>query len=201
MKRLLTVIIFFAWIDLAAQPGINPDEYSLTWNKGYVVFASGDTLHCDLRFYQAISDGTLQVMDEHHTLTLSPSDVVEFMFYDENKSRIRKFSTMAVERSISRKVFLENLYDDARFSILRQRTIDVPYEYMNVSRFISKAARISRKYILDTHTGVLLPLSKENMLRLLEDRQKEIAAFISHHHIRFRKVTDYVNLLQFHSSL
>ena len=43
MKRLLTVVVVFAWIDLAAQSEINSDEYSLTWNKGSVVFATGDS--------------------------------------------------------------------------------------------------------------------------------------------------------------
>jgi hypothetical protein len=108
---------------------------------------------------------------------------------------------VAEEEYSKQKVFLESLYNDKQFIILNHRTMDVPYDYMNYTRLISKPVRISKKYILNTRTGELLPLSKENTLRLLERRKDEITAFIQEHHLRFKKVADFIDVLEYHSSL
>lgn len=205
MKQLLFGVVGFLLI-VVAHGQIKPkytNHYTLAWSKGSVIFNTGDTLHCDLRYHQSISNGTLQVMEGETIITLNANEVTTFSFFDEGKSKMRKFSTLLVsgKEHEHQNVFVERLYDDQQFSILNHKTVDVPYDYMNYSRFISKPVPLSKKYILDVKTGVLWPLSKENVLRLLEKKRTEISSFINQHHIKFKRVSDYIDIFQYHSSL
>lgn len=205
MKRLLFCVVIPSIISFAqAQTKTLQEDYSLTWNQGKVIFYTGDTVSCKLRYNHTLSVGALQVMKDDNIITLPSRDVLSFSFYDEHKSRMRNFSSMSVSEEESypnQKVFLESLYNDQQFIILNHRTMDVPYDYMNYTRLISKPVRISKKYILNTQTGELLPLSKENTLKLLQTRREEITAFIQEHHLRFRKVADFIDVFEYNSSL
>jgi hypothetical protein len=204
MKRLLLpVFLLLSIANSQAQFPTKTGTYSLNWRYGTVIFPAGDTISCSLRYNQAISNGTLQVKEGDKVLALSAKDVTAFSFYDSIREKHRKFTAMPVsaDHPAGQKFFLECIYDDHRFFILNHRTIDVPYDYMNYSRFISKPARISRKYILNVSTGELIPLSKENTLRLMEDRKNEIMAFIQANRIKFKKTADYISVFRYHSSL
>jgi hypothetical protein len=202
MKRLLLVVIVLASISSYSQ--FRPRyDYSLTWHEGNVILYTGDTLACTLRYNQTLSIGALQILQDDEVITLSSKDVQEFSFYDIDKNRWRKFSSMMIEEEepINQKLFLEHLYYNKQFSILNLKTIDVPFDYMNYTRLISKPVRMSKKYIMDSRTGALLPLSKENALKLLDPRRDEIASFIHEHRLRFKRVADYIDVLEYHSSL
>lgn len=203
MKRLI-LVVNACFLFLVAGAQLNPKvDYSLTWYKGSVIFHTGDSLSCTLRYNQTLSIGAVQILQDDNVITLSSKDVKSFSFYDEEKGRLRKFSSLIVSDEVpeNQKVFLEHLYNDSQFSILNQRTVDVPYDYMNYSRFISKPVRMSKKYILDTRTGAVLPLSKENTLKLLEPRKEEIISFIHERHLKFKRVADYIDVFEYHSSL
>lgn len=205
MKRLLFVTITcLSFLSTFAQFKTQTKlEYSPTWHDGEIIFNTGDTLQCKLRYNQWLSVGTLQVLENNNVITLPSKDVKDFSFFDGERSRWRRFSSMEMneEDAVSGKVFVEHLYHDKQFSILNFRTVDVPYDYMNYTRLISKPVRISKKYILDSRTGELLPLSKENTLKLLQSKKQEIVSFIQQQHLRFKRITDYINVLEFHNSL
>jgi hypothetical protein len=204
MRRLLLLpVLLFLSASVLAQLSVKTDTYSLAWNRGMVVFPAGDTVHCNLRYNQAISNGILQVKEGDRIIALTAKDVATFCFYDSTREKERKFSAMPVStaENADQKFFLEYIYDDERFSILNHRTIGLPYEYMNYSRFVSKPARISRKYILNMRTGEIMPLSKENTLRLMQSRKEEIMSFIEANRIRFKKTADYICVFRYHSSL
>jgi len=204
MKRLLlSVTLFYCICGAVAQKMSNHVEsYSLTWHDGEVIFNTGDTIACKVRFNETIAKGVLQIMEDDNIVTVVADDVSSFSFYDMQNDKLRKFTSMPLLNDKSQqKAFLECVYDDPQFSILKHKTLDVPYEYMNYTRLISKPVRMSKRYILNISTGELLPLSKENTLRLLESRKTEITSFIEENHIRFKKVADYINVFQYHSSL
>lgn len=205
MKRLLFVIILcISFLSTFAQfKTQTKGEYSLVWHEGEIIFHTGDTLQCMLRYNQWLSVGTLQVLENNDVITVPSKDVRAFSFFDRERSRWRRFSSMKVneEDAINGKVFLEHLYHNKQFSILNLRTVDVPYDYMNYTRLISKSVRISKKYLFDSRTGELLPLSKQNTLKLLEPRKEEIISFIQQQHLRFKRVADYINVLEYHNSL
>ena len=200
-------LIFFAFccstVMVNAQIKINPGTFSSDWNEGRVVFNTGDTLNCYLRFNQAVPHGLLQVQEDGNAITIPVKDVREFSFFDPRKTRHRKFFSVPVseDHQLTKEYFMECLYDDQKFTILKHRTIGTPYDYMNYSRFISRPSRITKQYILDITTGSVLPLSKENVLQLTGNKKPEITSFIQSNSIKFKSVTDYIHVFEYLSSL
>ena len=202
MKRLITGFVIYCCFSLLAQSQTN-EKFVIRWNDGSVVFKTGDTLMCKLRYNHAASCGILQVLENEIPVTVSPLDVASFSFYDERKQRLRRFSSLAIGQLEEKGqfFFVENIYSDHRFSIVNHRTMDVPNGYMNYTRLISKPVPMSKKFILDATTGQLLPLSKENAIRLLENRRNEVMSYIQNNHLKFKKTADYIHLFEYHSSL
>lgn len=204
MKRLLVVVSFIFFSTLLSQAQFKPRlDYSLAWHKGTVIFQTGDTLDCTLRYNHTLYIGTLQIVEAGNVITVPSSDVKKFSFYDDAKGRWRTFTSMTLEgeEPLNQKFFLEQLYYDEQFAILNHRTLDVPYDYMNYTRFISKPVRMTKRYLLDFKSGKILPLSKENTLKLLESQREEIIAFINQRHIRFKRLHDYIDVFEYHASL
>jgi hypothetical protein len=199
MRIIFTVLFFLTTISLSAQ-WFKPASYSMAWNSGHLVFNSGDSVKCLIRYNVAASHSTLQIKDGENVLTISPRDLKSFSFYDSSRSKTRTFTSLKVQ-SPGNEVFLETLYWDSKFRILNHKTFGIPYEYMEYTRFISRPTLISRKYIFDVSSGKLLPASKENILSLLNSRKDEVAAYIDQHHIKFKRVADYIAVLKYHSSL
>jgi hypothetical protein len=204
MKRLFIFsLISVLIIQVHAQiKSGNPGNYSSNWSEGIIVFASGDSLPCYLRYNQEVAHGLLQVLDGDNAVTLSVQDVKAFSFHDSQKNIVRNFFTLPVLPDQSRpECFVECLYNDNMFSIVNHKTIGLPYDYMNYSRFISKPSRISKKYIVKIATGEIFPLSKEHVLQIMGKRKSEVNSFIDRYNIKFRKVADYIFVFQYHASL
>lgn len=203
MKRLLLTITFlFVVFGMSGQTASNSvASFSAEWHRGKVIFATGDTLSCDVRFNNALPVGILQIRSSGTILTIEPEDVKSFTWYDEDKERTRKFFSLLVttEELSSHRAFMESLYDDREVSIVNHKTLGLPYEYMNYTRFISKPSRVNRKYLLDFSTGQLLPMSRENALKLVGDRN-EVISFIQSRRIRFKSLEDYIDVFEFKSS-
>jgi hypothetical protein len=204
MKRLLFCVAlnaFLVQVHAQIRSG-NPGHFSSDWSEGVVVFTNGDSLQCYLRYNQEVADGLLQVLDGENTLTLLASDVKAFTFYDSDKNSLRNFFALPVLRDQPRpERFVESLYSNAKFSIVNHRTIGMPYDYMNYARFISKPSRISKKYIVNTSTGEIFPLSKEYLFQIMGNRKTEISSFIERYNIKFRKFSDYIHVFEYHASL
>lgn len=199
----LAAVLCLMGLSASAQFLRSPVEnFSMNWNEGAVIFATGDTVSCQVRYNLSATHSTLQIKGDDTILTILPKDVKVFSFFDPSKKKVRSFSSLKLEPYVpGNEMFVETLYDDARFRILNHRTYGIPYEYMEYTRFISRPVKMSKRYILDLSTGELLPMSKENLLRLITKRKTEIAAFINKHNLKFKKVADYIALLQFHHSL
>jgi hypothetical protein len=203
MKRLLVLMITLLSIGSCYSQFRHRYDFSLAWHEGTAILFTGDTVSCTLRYNQTLSVGALQILQGEDVLTLSSKEVQEFSFYDNEKNRWRKFSSIMIEEEepVNQKLFVEHLYYNKQFSIVNLKTIDVPFDYMNYTRLISKPVRMSKKYILDSKTGALLPLSKGNALKLMDPKRDQIASFIHEHRLRFKNVADYIDVLEYHSSL
>ncbi|HEY0770966.1 MAG TPA: hypothetical protein VGD31_11600, partial [Sphingobacteriaceae bacterium] len=90
MKRLIFPFLFALTSSLSAQHATH-EKFSLAWTKGEVVFKTGDTINCDIRFNQTGDKPILQISHSGHTLTIPVSDVSEFSFFDSKKNRSRHF--------------------------------------------------------------------------------------------------------------
>lgn len=200
--------LFFSFLISASflelPPQNNPStpiHFSPEWTSGVVVLETNDTVSCTLRFNQIVPEGLLQVLDGDHILTLSVKDVKAFLFFDPVKNRYRRFLTLTIPMHgyVNREMFLEYVYGNERVSILNHKTMGLAHAYMEFSP-LKQASPINKQYLLDSSTGVLLPMSKENALSIL-DNKEEMTRFIENNLIRFRKVSDYVKIFEYHRSL
>ncbi|MGC1243468.1 MAG: hypothetical protein WA874_17880 [Chryseosolibacter sp.] len=178
-----------------------PIKYYPDWTAGLVVLETNDTVTCTLRYNQLVPEGLLQVLDGENVLTLSVKDVKCFFFFDQQKSRHRKFFTLSVpfDGYPHREMFLEYIYGNEKVSILSHKTMGLAHAYMEYTPF-KQSVPLNKQYLLDERTGTLLPISAENALSLLEKKEK-VAGFIEANDIRFRKLSDYVKIFEYHRSL
>lgn len=197
MKRLLLPCFLALTVSLFAQP--STEKFSLAWTKGKVIFKTGDTLHCNIRFNQTANKSILQVNHAAHTLTIPTADVFEFSFFDEKRNRTRIFTTFGSAEN-GGPYFMEKLYADSRFCILNHKTMEVPPE-LNFSRLVGKPVKTYKKYLFNATTGEILPLSRENLFALLEPKRAEIISYVKARNIRFRRIADFISVFEYHNSL
>ena len=204
MKRLLVTFLFTGFfLPGKGQLATNSvASFSAEWHEGMVTFDSGDTLSCDLRYNNALPVGVLQINASGTILTIAPEDVTSFSWYDEKRRRMRRYYSLTVttEELSTHRTFMECLYYDSEISILNHKTLGLPYEYMTYTRFVSKPSRVNRRYIFQPSTGELLPMSRENALKVVEDKS-EVMSFIESHRIRFRSLEDYIDVFRYYANL
>lgn len=189
---------------LQITPQTNPSapiHFYPDWTTGFIVLETDDTVACKLRYNQLVPEGLLQVLDGETILTLSVKDVKSFFFFDPKKDRQRRFYTLSIPINgyVKREMFLEYIYGNENVSILNHKTMGLARVYMEYTPF-KQPIPLNRQYLLDCRTGEVLPISEENAMSLLEEKQK-VAAFIDNHHIRFRKISDYVKVFEYDRSL
>ena len=203
MKRLLSIAI--AGIFFFHVQGLSQSKpFNTNWSQGLVVFNTGDSLDCLVRYNHALPVGILQIMKGENLFTVAPSDVKTFTFKDVDKDRLRKFYSIELEAEEGQPshAFMECLYNNESVSILTHKTFGMPRDFMNYTWFISKPARVNKRYIFDSETGKLLPMSRENALKVLDQaKSQQVSAYIENHRIRFRSVSEYIDVFEFHRSL
>lgn len=198
----LSFLLSASFLNVPQQNNPNaPIKFYPEWTAGIVVLETSDTVTCTLRYNQMVPEGLLQVMDGENILTLSVKDVKCFFFFDQNKSRYRKFFTLSVPMDgyPNREMFLEYIYGNEKVSILSHKTMGLAHAYMEYTPF-KQPVPLNRQYLLDERSGVLLPISEENALSLLE-KKEQIDGFIESNDIRFRKLSDYVKVFEYDKSL
>jgi hypothetical protein len=200
MKRLLLPIVFSLPIICGNAQHVTSEKFSLAWTKGLVVFKTSDTLHCDLRFNQTGDKAILQVAESGYTLTVPIRDVRSFSFFDARKNRHRTFMAFQTPGTVEKEFYMEKIYFDSHFSILNHKTMEVPPE-LNFSRFVGKPVKTHKKYLLNESTGEMLPLSRENLFSLLQPKRDEIVSYVKARHIRFKRISDFINVFEYHNSL
>jgi hypothetical protein len=205
MKHLAASLLFFAIITNAYCQDYTsyPINFTHHWNEGKIVFHSGDTLSCQLRFNRTSLDNVIHVLDGDQIISVIAADVHSFSFFDIEKQRERNFISMTLPalRADSQQFLVEKIYDDGKFSILTQRTFEMPFQSLQLIRFLGKPVPVYKKFVRDNESGQLLPLNKENTMKLLEARKSEVSTFIHERHIRFKRISDFINVFEYHNSL
>ena len=197
MKRLLLPLLVFFSASVLAQ---SHERFLLEWTHGVVIFKTGDTLTCDLRFNQTGTQPILQIVTEGHMLTVQTRDVGQFSFYDSLKNRHRVFASFHNPNLPSQEFYMEKIYRDSQFAILNHKTMEKPDEF-KLMPFASRPVRTYRKYLLNESTGEMLPLSRENLFQLLEPKKSEIESYVKTKGLRFRRVADFISVFEYHNSL
>ena len=198
MKRLLLPILLFYFSSVFAQH--TNEKFLLDWTDGVVVFNTGDTLQCDMRFNQAGAHPILQIRKQGHTLTIPSNDVKQFSFFDSAKNRTRTFTSFPSPEAVNQACYMERIYGDSHFSILNRKTIEIASE-LDLVRFAVKPVKTYKRYLFNESTGELLPLSKENLFQLLSTKKSEIQSYVRSNGIRFRRISDFIKVFEYHNSL
>jgi hypothetical protein len=197
----LSFVLSASFLQMPPQNNPNAPQYYPDWTPGLVVLETNDTVSCTLRYNQMVPEGLLQVLDGETILTLSVRDVKCFFFFDPKKNKYRKFFTLSVPVNghLKREMFLEYIYGNDKVSILNHKTMGLAHSYMEYTPF-KQPIPLDRQYLLDCRTGEVLPISVENALSLLGEKQK-VTTFIESNDIRFRKISDYVKVFEYDRSL
>jgi hypothetical protein len=198
MKRLLLPIFFALTCSLFAQT--TEQKFSLEWSTGKIIFKSGDTLLCNLRFNQTGTQHLLQLNHDNEIITVPIKHVQSFSYFDSRKNRNRVYSAFQHAHLKDQEYYMERIYTADRISILNHKTMEVPEE-LNFSRFIAKPVKTYKKYLFQESTGELLPLSRESLFTVLQARREEILSYVKEKGIRFRRISDFIEVLEYHNSL
>lgn len=203
MKRLLLLLSLSPLFAFSQDFTGNPMKFSHDWNDGLLILQTGDTVHCKLRYNRASLDGIVHVLDGDETITITTEFIREFSYYDSLRARPRKFVNMTLPgfKLDSQQFLVEKIYEDGRYTIINQRTFEMPYQKLELIRFLGKPVPVYKKYIIDMISGEIVPLTKSNAMHLLENHRAEVATYISDNHLRFKKISDFIDVFEYHNSL
>jgi hypothetical protein len=202
MKRLfLFFLSVFFQIIVHAQNTPSAESFSHRWSEGSVVFKTGDSVRCNLRYNYTASTSILQIAEGGKILTLTPDEISSFEFFDEQRVRDRKFLSMVIDSLQNKHAFVESIFSSDKIMLVSHKKMGFKHKYLYYTKFITKPTRMINRYLFNVSTGQLIPLSKRNALQLMADRQKEVEDFINMNHLKFKNTLDYVQLLKYHSSL
>lgn len=203
MKKLLLLLSFSPLFAIAQDYTGNPMKFSHQWSVGQIIFQTGDTVNCKLRYNRASLDGIVHILDGDEPVAVTTEFIRQFSYFDSLKSRYRHFVNMTLPgfKLDSQQFLVEKIYDDGRYAIINQRTFEMPYQKLELIRFLGKPVPVYKKYIVDIITGEIVPMTKSNAMNLLENHRTEVASYISDKHLRFRKISDFIDVFEYHNSL
>ncbi len=195
MKRLLLLLFTLAFTFSFAK--------DKPWRKGRITLVNGDTLSCTLRFTGKVKEGLLQIQNGDDRLRiLTVRQVRFFQFFDEEKNQLRFFQALSAQPELSGKkheVFMEIVYQGTQYSIANHRMLGYSEKSFHINPFGKKSV-VDNPYLLDHETNEVLPLSPENLLKMLRTKQREVSDFIQTNGLP-RSVNDYKKVLEYHQTL
>jgi hypothetical protein len=197
MKRLL-LMWCFCW--LLVTPLLA--DKKPPFHKGHVVLYTGDTLQCSLRFTRKVQEGLLEIVTDKTAQMLTVKQVSEFSYFDEKRQTERIFYNVSLKPELSSRsheVFVELKHSNDELAIITHRTIGYSKKWQ-INPFRKKEVT-ENYYLLEKHSRMVLPLSKESMLAMMKDDKKTIEAFLETSSIKFRQVSDFITVLDYQQSL
>lgn len=202
MKRLLglvfTVLVFMLWLPDALSFHKKPKFY-----KGIVVLHSGDTLACEMKFTRKVSEGLLQIWKTDHIEVLTVKDVRSFSFEDDKKQQLRTFYNLPLIPDLATRrheVFVERVYGNENMVIVNHRTMGFSEKSWQFNPFRKKNI-VDKFYLLDTRAGLVLPLSKENILAMMKEKKEIIDSYLHSNSLKLKNISDYIALIDYHQSI
>ena len=202
MKRLLiSLIVLFPFLSFSKSSQVEFFNIS-EWNEGYVVMHTGDTVHCFLQFTRKVSEGLIQIIDGNQIKVLTVKDVRFFSYFDKRKNSDRRFYAMSFRPVLSNRtleIFVEYVYGNDRVWLLNHKTMGFDARW-HLNPFRKKNI-VNNRYLLDQTTGMILPMSKENVLKIMENQKQAVLDYIHAKGMRLRNVDDFIALMDYHQTL
>jgi hypothetical protein len=177
------------------------DGMYVNWCAGSVSLTSGEKIICQIRFDQL--NQNMDVRYNNQILEIPSADIAAFEFYDSVKQERRVFEKIQVPSG--KLVMMEYLFQNKRAAILQERFIrnfHMVYVSVNLEpRKFRYTAPIEKKFLLHKGTRLALTVSPQNLVTILQDKKREVNAFIKQNKIRFDDVDDYITVLNYYETL
>ena len=203
MKRLFVIFLLCISFSALAQSFPHPFKKKKPWHSGTVVFHNGDTLYGNLKFTRKVSEGLLQVRHGKQVKVFTVKDVLSFSYYDKKKNKTRRYLTLSMAPDLATReheVFIEYIHGNNKFSLLNYKALGFSDQAVQINPFRTKTV-VNKRYLLDNSTGKIVPLTKDNVLGLMDEERKEVMSYIHTSGMRLKTVEDYILLLDYHQSL
>src|SRR5258706_10103767 len=197
MKKLLfflTCVSFNSFVSAQNFEKINK-KLEDTW-VGTIVF-NDDTEFTGKFTYNPLNvDGILLVKTDSTRNAYGVNVVKSFLFYDDEAQTRRYFYSLPVYHHITRKYFFELFHHGSEISILSRNTIKVKDSYVKVKKYVMT-------YLLDHRDNTIHNLSREQVLRMTDDKKLEVNADIKEKKIflSYKKTEDYIAVVDYYNSL
>jgi hypothetical protein len=203
MKRLFVFTFICVSFSAFTQSLPNPFKKKAPWHNGTVVLHTGDTITGPVKFTRKVSEGLLQMKKGRQVKVLTVKDVLSFSYYDKKKKKTRKYLTLSLLPELATReheIFIEYIYGNNKLSLLNYKALGFSDQALQINPFRTKTV-VNKRYLLDNKTGKILPLTKENVLELMDEEKKEVMTYIHSSGMRLKTVEDYISLLDYHQSL
>jgi len=204
MKRLF-VVILLCCISCSAFSQSFPFLFNKNtpWHKGTVVMQNGDTIRGYVKFTRKVSEGLLQMKKGKRVEVLTVKEVAAFSYYDKEKKRTRTYLTLSLLPDLATReheIFIEYVYGNNKLSLLNYKTLGFAENALQLNPFRSKTV-VNKRYLLNKKTGKILPLTKENILGLMDEERTEVMTYLQSNGIRLKTLDEYISLLDYHQTL
>jgi hypothetical protein len=180
-------------------------EENKIWYDGQVVFKEGDTVNCLLSYEPLKTRFILHINDGNEIFAYNPKVISSFSYFDTSLKKERRFESFIPEQN--NMVFIEILFKDSDFSIIRQETIFLKvktysgYSYPGTPALggipqseykTASVKEMDKLFILDEKQSKLYALSKRKLIHLTKLWEKEIVVFIKRNNLKLEEDVDHL---------
>jgi len=208
MRIFCSIVLSFLANLVSAQgflAHVSPDKVDgmfVNWTKGRLLFDSGDSINCDIRFDQL--NQNMDVRYQGVELEIPFPDIASFNFYDSAKHRTRFFEKVVVESG--KVVLVEYIFKANKASLLEERFIrKFHMAYPDPVTFEKRKFRITmpveKKFLYNAATKKVLLMSRSNLLIITNDKAREMKNFLHEQRLRMETDEDFILALTHYDRL
>jgi hypothetical protein len=201
----IVVCLFANLVSAQFLSHVSPDKVDgmfVNWTKGQMLFDTGDSINCDIRFDQL--NQNMDVRYQGVDLEIPFADITSFNFYDSAKRRSRYFEKVVVQSG--KVVLMEYLFKSKKASLLEERFIrKFHMAYRDPLTLDKREFRITmpveKKFLYNAVTKDALLMSRSNLLIITKDKAREMRKFIDENRLRLETDDDFIVALKHYDLL
>jgi hypothetical protein len=206
MRILITTALLINIFFLAhSQSPERLNRKLMNWVHGKVIFHSGDTVERDFAYNPLASEGLLEIKDNDKILIFGPKHVKAFYYSDIDAGKSYYFLTFPLVNEVNgmtREYFLEVLHSNTLISLLGKKDLMVTRSYDRTgSAQFQKISNSYYKLLADMKTKKIYEMSKKNLYVLMADKIDQIESFAKENRLKFKEIKDYIQAIEYYSSL
>src|SRR5258706_11416513 len=228
MRKTLVVILFLVTFVLIAQnlERIN-EQIEKKW-IGTIILVDGQEVNCAFTYNPFLRGGMLIVKTDSITNVYPPEKIQSFSFFDYEANTLRRFYSLPSNAGQKNLHFFELVYQSSKISILGSLNVKNKSGSVNSNlypmllgfpgfiRYQSKlkagdpspasGTRVKsdpKLHLYDHRDGSISDLSKNQLLRLTQDKKEEVLTFIKQNRLSLssKDLDEYIYLIGYYAKL